>query len=45
MKYLAQLEEPIERTDKQMVADMEASVRTNKPVNGVATASPLVNLE
>lgn len=45
MKYLAQLEEPIERTDKQMVADMEASVRTNKPVNDVATASPLVNLE
>lgn len=45
MKYLVQLEEPMERTEEQMILDMEAAVTTNEPVNGVATASPLVNLQ
>ncbi|XP_037502213.1 uncharacterized protein LOC119376472 [Rhipicephalus sanguineus] len=44
-KYPVQQNEPIERTEEQMLHDMETAVKDGAPVHGVKTVSPLINLQ
>lgn len=44
-KYLVETENSIERSEEQMVRDMERAVLEKVPVNGVKTVSPLINMQ
>ncbi|XP_049511151.1 uncharacterized protein LOC125939771 isoform X1 [Dermacentor silvarum] len=45
LKYPVQQNEPVERTEKQMLRDMETALKDGSPVHGVKTVSPLINLQ
>ncbi|CAN8008565.1 unnamed protein product, partial [Ixodes pacificus] len=45
VKYPTLKDDPPERTEIQMIADMEEALDTGTVVRGVRTASPLINLE